>query len=230
MEEKKENKEEKVEKVKETKKEENKKAETKKVKEKKEKKSKKTPWIITAVTVVVVAILVVLLTYMIVTSSDPKKSADGLFMNLREGDFAKAREFISSDESFSSEILDDDLNPETQKLLFNKLSWKVNKINENGEEATIDIEITNKDFKTILSNVMQKTLKSAFNKEDSEETTEEVAENYLIEELKNDQVQTTTVTTTINAIKQDKKWKIVEDEELVKALLPGLEETINSLV
>ena len=230
MEEKKENKEEKVEKVKATKKEENKKAETKKVKEKKEKKSKKTPWIITAVTVVVVAILVVLLTYMIVTSSDPKKSADGLFMNLREGDFAKAREFISSDESFSSEILDDDLNPETQKLLFNKLSWKVNKINENGEEATIDIEITNKDFKTILSNDMQKTLKSAFNKEDSEETTEEVAENYLIEELKNDQVQTTTVTTTINAIKQDKKWKIVEDEELVKALLPGLEETINSLV
>ena len=214
----------KVEKVKTTKKEAN-----KKVEPKKDKKNKKAPWIITAVTILVVALLVVLLTYMIVTSSDPKKSVDGLLMNLREGEFEKAREFVNSDDSFTSEILDENVNQETQKLLFDKLSWKVIKVTENGNEATIEIEITNKDFKTILGNVMQKTFKAALSSSEDTENTEETTQNYLIEELKNDQVQTTTVTGTINAVKQDKKWKIVVDEKLTYTLLPGLEETINSL-
>ncbi len=214
----------KVEKVKTAKKEAN-----KKVEPKKDKKNKKAPWIITAVTILVVALLVVLLTYMIVTSSDPKKSVDGLLMNLREGEFEKAREFVNSDDSFTSEILDENVNQETQKLLFDKLSWKVIKVTENGNEATIEIEITNKDFKTILGNVMQKTFKAALSSSEDTENTEETTQNYLIEELKNDQVQTTTVTGTINAVKQDKKWKIVVDEKLTYTLLPGLEETINSL-
>lgn len=214
----------KVEKVNTAKKETNKKVEFKK-----DKKNKKAPWVITAVTILVVALLVVLLTYMIVTSSDPKKSVDGLLMNLREGEFEKAREFVNSDDSFTSEILDENVNQETQKLLFDKLSWKVIKVTENGNEATIEIEITNKDFKTILGNVMQKTFKAALSSGEDTENTEETTQNYLIEELKNDQVQTTTVTKTINAVKQDKKWKIVVNEELTYTLLPGLQETINSL-
>lgn len=214
----------KVEKVNTAKKEANKKVELKK-----DKKNKKAPWVITAVTILVVALLVVLLTYMIVTSSDPKKSVDGLLMNLREGEFEKAREFVNSDDSFTSEILDENVNQETQKLLFDKLSWKVIKVTENGNEATIEIEITNKDFKTILGNVMQKTFKAALSSGEDTENTEETTQNYLIEELKNDQVQTTTVTKTINAVKQDKKWKIVVNEELTYTLLPGLQETINSL-
>ena len=214
----------KVEKVNTAKKEANKKVELKK-----DKKNKKAPWVITAVTILIVALLVVLLTYMIVTSSDPKKSVDGLLMNLREGEFEKAREFVNSDDSFTSEILDENVNQETQKLLFDKLSWKVIKVTENGNEATIEIEITNKDFKTILGNVMQKTFKAALSSGEDTENTEETTQNYLIEELKNDQVQTTTVTKTINAVKQDKKWKIVVNEELTYTLLPGLQETINSL-
>ena len=214
----------KVEKVNVTKKEVNKKSGTKK-----DKKSKKNPWIITGVTIVVVALVVVLLTYMIVTSSNPKKSVDGLLMNLREGEFEKAKEFVNSDDFFSAEFLNENINQETQRLLFNKLSWKVNNVTENGDEATIEIEITNKDFKTIFGNVMQKTFKAALSNSEDEENTEEVTQNYLIEELKNDDVPTTTITKTINAVKQDKKWKIVVDEDLTYTLLPGLQETINSL-
>lgn len=214
----------KVEKKNATKKEGNKKSETKK-----DKKGKKNPWIITGVTIVVVALVVVLLTYMIVTSSNPKKSVDGLLMNLREGEFEKAKEFVNSDDFFSAEFLNENINQETQRLLFNKLSWKVNNVTENGDEATIEIEITNKDFKTIFGNVMQKTFKAALSNSEDEENTEEVTQNYLIEELKNDDVPTTTITKTINAVKQDKKWKIVVDEDLTYTLLPGLQETINSL-
>ena len=167
-----------------------------KIKEVKREKNKKAPWITTAIVVVVVLVIAALLTVMIVTSSDPKKSVDGLLTNLREGDFETANQFSSSEKSTStSEILNENLNQETQKLLFEKLSWKVLKVTENGNEATVEIEVTNKDFKTILGNVMQKALKAAFS---GGELTEEASENYLLEELKNSEVQTATVTKTIN--------------------------------
>lgn len=198
-----------------------------KIKEVKREKNKKAPWITTAIVVVVVLVIASLLTVMIVTSSDPKKSVDGLLTNLREGDFETANQFSSSEKSTStSEILNENLNQETQKLLFEKLSWKVLKVTENGNEATVEIEVTNKDFKTILGNVMQKALKAAFS---GGELTEEASENYLLEELKNSEVQTATVTKTINLVKQDKKWKVIIDNEFVNAVLPGFQETINSI-
>ena len=198
-----------------------------KIKEVKREKNKKAPWITTAIVVVVVLVIAALLTVMIVTSSDPKKSVDGLLTNLREGDFETANQFSSSEKSTStSEILNENLNQETQKLLFEKLSWKVLKVTENGNEATVEIEVTNKDFKTILGNVMQKALKAAFS---GGELTEEASENYLLEELKNSEVQTATVTKTINLVKQDKKWKVIIDNEFVNAVLPEFQETINSI-
>ena len=198
-----------------------------KIKEVKREKNKKAPWITTAIVVVVVLVIAALLTVMIVTSSDPKKSVDGLLTNLREGDFETANQFSSSEKSTStSEILNENLNQETQKLLFEKLSWKVLKVTENGNEATVEIEVTNKDYKTILGNVMQKALKAAFS---GGELTEEASENYLLEELKNSEVQTATVTKTINLVKQDKKWKVIIDNEFVNAVLPGFQETINSI-
>ena len=198
-----------------------------KIKEVKREKNKKAPWITTAIVVVVVLVIAALLTVMIVTSSNPKKSVDGLLTNLREGDFETANQFSSSEKSTStSEILNENLNQETQKLLFEKLSWKVLKVTENGNEATVEIEVTNKDFKTILGNVMQKALKAAFS---GGELTEEASENYLLEELKNSEVQTATVTKTINLVKQDKKWKVIIDNEFVNAVLPGFQETINSI-
>ena len=54
-------------------------------------------------------------------------------------------------------------------------------------------------------------------------------EKYFIEELKNENIQTTTITTTVNAVKEDNKWKIVSDDALYNAVLPGLQEAVNTL-
>jgi len=199
-----------------------KKEETKKVKV--DKKETKKSWILPTVIAVVVIAIIAVLTFMIVTSSDPKKSVDGLFTDLKAGDFEKAQELLNiTDES---DLLDDTVNNETKALLFNKLEWKVKNVTENENEAYVEVEVTNKNYKTIITNMMQKTLKAAFS---GEEVTEQKSQNYLIEELKNEQVEMTTVTKTINAVKVDKKWKIVENSELLDALLPGLQEAINSI-
>lgn len=183
-------------------------------------KKKKIPLVATLIGVVVVLVIAVLLTVMIVTSSDPKKSVDGLLTNLREGDFEKAQEFISGENL----VNDEEFGAETQKLLFDKMTGKVTKVTKDGDKANVEIEVTNKDFKTIVSNYMQKALKAAFSG-----ATEQEIENYFIEELKSEQVQTTTVTKTIQTVKEGEKWKIVSNDELTEALLPGLQEAINSL-
>ncbi len=89
----------------------------------------------------------------------------------------------------------------------------------------LKLEITNKDFKTIITNYSQKILKLVFG---GENITEETAANYLVEELKNEGVQTTTATKTIQAVKEDGKWKIVGNDDLTNALLPGFQDAMNS--
>ncbi len=207
-----------------------KKIENKKENKKEGKEEAKKTWIPTVITVVIVLLVAALLTVMIVTSSAPKKSLDALLTNLKAGDFEKAQQYLSGDMSLTT----DDLDQETQKLLFDKLNWKINKVTETDENnATIEVEITTKNFQTIVNNYMQKALEAVRGAITGGNSTESFSsqdfENYFIEELKNEQIETTTVTSTVNAVKEGKDWKIVSDDTLVKALLPGLEETVDSL-
>ncbi|MGN1297697.1 MAG: hypothetical protein ACI4VH_04655 [Clostridia bacterium] len=212
-----------------TKKTENKKEEKKKfeVKTNQTKKTtnKKAPWAATVITVLAVLVVVALLTYMIVTSSDPKKTVDGFLTNLKAGDFAKAQEFVSGSEELLS---DEDFDDETKALLFDKLSWKVTKVTKEENEATVEIEVTNKDFDTIISNCMKKLLED-FKVILNGGSVEQNMDKYFTEELKNEQVETTTVTKTIQLVKEDKTWKVVSNDELIDALLPGLQEAINEV-
>ena len=154
----------KVETKKETKKDEPKfqkvdKKEAKKEAKKEDKKgtNKKTAWITTVVTVVVVLLVATLLTVMIVTSSAPKKSLEAFLTNLKAGDFEKAQEYLSGDLTLSTNELDQ----ETQRLLFDKLNWEIGNVTENDDNtATIEVRITTKDFQTIVNNYMQKALEA----------------------------------------------------------------------
>ena len=202
----------------------------KKEKNKKEKNGKKSPVIPTVIVVVVVLLIAILLTVMIVTSSAPKKSLEALLTNLKAGDFTKAQEYVSGDLDLGTV----NSNEEAQKLLFNKLNWKINKVTEKDENnATVEVEITTKDFQTIINNYMKKALDAVRETITGGGSTESFSsadfEKYFIEELKNENIQTTTITTTVNAVKEDNKWKIVSDDALYNAVLPGLQEAVNTL-
>lgn len=202
----------------------------KKEKNKKEKNGKKSPVIPTVIVVVVVLLIAILLTVMIVTSSAPKKSLEALLTNLKAGDFTKAQEYVSGELDLGTV----NSNEEAQKLLFNKLNWKINKVTEKDENnATVEVEITTKDFQTIINNYMKKALDAVRETITGGGSTESFSsadfEKYFIEELKNENIQTTTITTTVNAVKEDNKWKIVSDDALYNAVLPGLQEAVNTL-
>lgn len=189
----------------------------------------KKKWIPTAIVAIAVIAIIAVLTVMIVVSSDPKKSLDGLLTNLRSGNFEKAQEYLSGDET---ELTDTSLDEEAQKLLFEKLSWNIKKVTQEKDKATIVVEIRNKDFQTVVNNYAKRALnaaKEAIGSGNTESISEQDFQQYFLEELKNEEIQTTTNEKTINAVKVDNKWKIVSDDDLVSAILPGLEEAINTL-
>lgn len=200
-----------------------------KEKNKNTKTDKKKKWIPTAIVAIAVIAIIAVLTVMIVVSSDPKKSLDGLLTNLRSGNFEKAQEYLSGDET---ELTDTSLDEEAQKLLFEKLSWNIKKVTQEKDKATIVVEIRNKDFQTVVNNYAKRALnaaKEAIGSGNTENISEQDFQQYFLEELKNEEIQTTTNEKTINAVKVDNKWKIVSDDDLVSAILPGLEEAINTL-
>ena len=75
--------------------------------------------------------------------------------NLKSGDFTKAQEFVSENKDILS---DEKFDQETEALLFDKMSWKITKITKEDDKANVEIEITNKNFDTIISNCMKKLL------------------------------------------------------------------------
>ncbi len=172
--------------------------------------------------IVLLLVVLAIVTALILLPSTPEKTVDGMLNSLKNGDFEGVNKYVNYDEIVNESEMDE----EAQNLLFDKLSWKVLNISKEENTASVEIEITNKDFAEIISNYTQEALKIAFS---GESFTEEEQNNKLKEQLKNEEIGTKTVTTTIQLTKQDKDWKVQADESLVNALLPGLQEAMNSL-
>ncbi len=200
----------------ETKKEEKKSA-TKKVTDTK-KEGKKNNKVAIIATIIVVAALIIALAGMYLMPETPKKVVENTLNDLKTGAYAQ---------NMLAGLLqgEDNFNAEAQRLLFEKLEWKVLEEKQEENKATVEVEVTNKDFKTIIGNYMQKALKAAFS---GQNINEEEMTNYLMEELKNEEVQVVTNKNTISLEKKDGKWEIVEEDNFVNAVLPGLYEAINS--
>lgn len=186
---------------------------------------KKNVWGV-VVTVILVAALAIGIVCTILLQDTPSKSIDAMLMALKTGDFIKAEEFVNYQEMVQTSELADGENAETQKLFFDRLEWNINEIKKDVNNATAQVEITNKDYKTILSNYMQKVLKIAFS---GQSMSEQEMQNSLIEELKNQEVQTATNMVTIQLEKKDGKWRVISNDDLMYGLMPGLKEAMDSL-
>lgn len=188
--------------------------------------SKKIGYFIGGVLLLVVVLIIV--TALLVLPSTPEKSFEGMLNSLKNADFVSVNKYVNYDEIVNvTETLQNlEVDEEAQSLLFNKLTWKILNISKEKDTASIEVEITNKDFDQIISNYTQEALRIAFR---GESFTQEEQNNKLKEQLKNEDIGTKTVTVTIQLTKQGRDWKVQADESLVNALLPGLQEAINSL-
>ncbi len=178
--------------------------------------------------VVLILVVLAIVTALILLPATPDKTIEGMLNCLKNGDFENINKYVDYNQIVNqSEMLENsEGDQELQTLLFNQLSWKNLNINKEEEKATAEVEITNKDFEKVISNYTEEALKIAFS---GQSFTEEEQMNKLKEQLKNEEIGTKTVTTTVQMIKQDGKWKVQVDDNLINALLPGLQDAINSL-
>ena len=202
------------------------KKQNKEKKESKEKGSKKVGYWVGGIVLLVVVLVIV--TALLLLPATPEKTVEGMLNSLKNADFESVNKYVNYEEIVNeSEMLQNsEMDEETQSLLFDKLAWKILNISKEENTASVEVEITNKDFDQIISNYTQEALRIAFS---GESFTQEEQNNKLKEQLKNEEIGTKTVTTTIQLVKQDGEWKVQADESLVNALLPGLQEAINSL-
>ena len=202
------------------------KKQNKEKKEGKEKGSKKVGYWVGGIILLVVVLAIV--TALLLLPATPEKTVEGMLNSLKNADFESVNKYVNYEDIVNeSEMLQNsEMDEETQSLLFDKLTWKILNISKEENTASVEVEITNKNFDQIISNYKQEALRIAFS---GESFTEEDQNNKLKEQLKNEEIGTKIVTTTIQLVKQDGEWKVQADESLVNALLPGLQEAINSL-
>ena len=177
---------------------------------------------------IVVLIVLIIVSALLILPNTPEKTIDGMLNCLKNGDFEGVNKYVNYEEIAKDASTFEDMkdDKELASLMFDKLSWKVNKVTKEKDKATVEVEITNKDFKKVITNYTQEALKIAFS---GQTFSDEEQNNTLKEELKDESVGTKTVTATLNLNKENGKWKVQTEDTLIRALLPGLEEAINSL-
>lgn len=195
-----------------------------------EKKKKIIIGVVIALIVIAIAVAGIVL---FLNANNPKNSVQNLMNALVKGDVSKISEYVDdSSQLVSADLFKEDSSEDNtqmtdkEKLLYSSLEYKINNVTENGDVATVEVEVTNKNFKTIVSNYMQKVVKVAIS---GQSPSDEEIENYLVEELKNESIDKVTTTQNISVQRIDGKWKVKVDDNLQNALFPGLQDVLSVL-
>lgn len=186
--------------------------------------NKVTKAIICAVAVVLVIVAIVICVSK-VKSAKPATAIDNFVKALNDGDFAKAKEYSSDDTMDILGVDEEAEDLEMVKLYYKNIEVKVNSVTKSKNTAVATVEITNKDLGKVLNNYMKKAQELALAKIQNKASDSDM-ENELLEYFKaqfeSDEIETITTTVDVVINKVDGKWKVVVDDALRNALLPGL--------
>ena len=182
--------------------------------------------------VAVIVILAIVIGIIFVALPSPARALEEMFRDLKAGKIEEANKYVDYKElanipalgSLEEESTEEVKDSENEKILFEELQWNIKKIEKNDEEAKIEVEVTNRDYKTIFENFTKKIVQKVLN---NENVTDAETEQYLKDEINNKEISPLTTTQTITVHKQDGKWKVMADENLRNAIFPGLSEAVN---
>lgn len=186
--------------------------------------------IVLAVLVLVVVIVAVVFGILKLTAKNPADSVTGLVECLKNGDFQGANVYVNGDNTEALGIDSETEDIEMIKLFFTNLNLNIVEVTKDKDQAIVKAEITNKDLNTIMQNYMKKALELAMSSINTSSTTEDMETqllDYFKSQFTSTEIENITTSVDIVLIKVDKEWKVVLDETLRDALLPGLSELSN---
>ena len=123
----------------------------------------------------------------------------------------------------------------SMKVLTSNLSYSIVSKEVNGEEATVVMDITNKDMKQVLGYYMMQAysiaMTNALHGDASEEELNKQFQEKFQEIINSDQVELKTTRVTLKMQKKDGKWKVKEESgnDLLNAVLPGFQDAVSGI-
>lgn len=177
--------------------------------------------------VAIIIILAIVIGIIVIALPSPARALEEMFRDLKAGKMSDIDKYVDYNSLIDIPALgnlEGADSADNDKILYEDLQWNIKKIEKNEEEAKIEVEITNKNYKNIFQNFTKKVVQKILN---NEKPSDEEAGQYLMEELKNKEVGQKTTTQEITIRKEEGKWKVVVDENLQNAIFPGLSEAVN---
>lgn len=114
---------------------------------------------------------------------------------------------------------------ELEKNLFKNILWKTTSVKVEGDTATAIVEITNKNYKNIITKWMKEIV-------DENTKGTEITQEFILNKL-NEIVEAETETKTLSKAlilkKQDNEWKIRVNNELINLIYPGIDSVVEAL-
>lgn len=166
---------------------------------------------------------------------NPADSVTGFIEALKNVEVEKAAGYTTDGNTGSLDLESNNEDAvEMVKLYFKNLQYSVKNTTKEKDTAVVTVEISNKDLKTIFAMYATKAYEIALSKlNGNSNTTELDMETEMLEYFKtlfdSQEVQTVTNTVDVKLNKVDKEWKVVVDEALTDAMLPGINEVNESL-
>ena len=184
--------------------------------------------------IVIVLVIIAIITTVVITSlnnnsQEIERVFNETFTGLKELDKKKVNQYMEYDKLISSldeMILENPEDTELEKELFKNIEWTVESIEVENNQATLIIEMTNKDFKTILTEWMKKIVED---KQNQDIITNELAFQRLKEIVSDESIQAKTVLKKIKMNKENNDWKITVNNDLRDLVFPGIDSVISAI-
>lgn len=180
--------------------------------------------------VVVVVGLVFGITKLVKGIKNPADSVTGFIDALKNVDIENAAAYTTDGNTDSFDLDTESENDiEMVKLFFKNLQYNVKDTTKEKDTAVVTLEISNKNLQTIITMYATKATEIALSKlSENPNATQADMETELLDYFKtlfdSEEVETVTTTVEVNLNKVDKEWKVVVNEALRDAMLPGMSE------
>ena len=162
----------------------------------------------------------------------PKSAVNNAIRALKEIDLEKIEQYFGADNFIVKDDLYIDAGDEYLKSLFNNIKHKIVKSSIDGDNAVVEVEITNVDMKSILVECIDKVFKDFVNvRKDDAENRELVdkLDRMVIDTLNQKSNKKINSLITIKLSKDNGSWLIDTDEELIYTIFGGITESLGEL-
>ncbi|MEG0873188.1 MAG: hypothetical protein RSE00_04465 [Clostridia bacterium] len=190
------------------------------------KKNKKIIIITTVSLIVLVTISITVFMYL--TRKTPTKTVNMFFSSISSGNIDSSNQFLDNTETTTSYV-ENAQNQTFFKKYVSSIHATVLEEKQEKDSATIKVAINKIDMQTIFEKYISEVYSNMFsnlNKTESQLNTD--SNTFFDNELSNPNVQKIDKEYTLNLVKINKEWKIVNDDNLSKAIL-DVEPTSNKV-